>query len=185
MVLPPLPRRLRIGGLIDRSVGAIAVPSLFALALDPVLSAVDTAFVGRLADSGGEQLAALAVGSTALALSSACLGFLATASTPLIASVAAERGEPQALQLSVRILSLAAVVGVAALVALEAGAPTIVDAMGGDSGGFFDTALAVVRVRALSAPALALQAATAGALRATGDARSSLRADDHSELRTT
>ena len=48
--------------------------------------------------------------------------------------------------------------------------------MGGSSGGFYDSSLAVLRVRALSAPALALQAAAAGALRATGDARSTLTA---------
>lgn len=68
---------------IDQEILALAVPALGALALDPVLSLIDTAFIGRLGDS--EPLAGVGIASIVLSMSFSTFNFLAMATTPLVA----------------------------------------------------------------------------------------------------
>lgn len=56
---------------------------VLALAADPLLSIVDTLFVGK---AGTDALAALGVNSALFTLSFLVFNFLATATTPLVAS---------------------------------------------------------------------------------------------------
>ncbi len=56
---------------------------MLALAADPLLSIVDTLFVGK---AGTDALAALGVNSALFTLSFLVFNFLATATTPLVAS---------------------------------------------------------------------------------------------------
>ena len=67
----------------DREILALALPALGALAADPLVSLIDTAFVGRL---GAPELGALGVVSAVFAVSFFLFNFLAFATTPLVAS---------------------------------------------------------------------------------------------------
>lgn len=62
----------------DSAIAALALPAVLALAADPLLSMVDTVFVGR---AGAEPLAALGVNSALFTLAFVVFNFLATATT--------------------------------------------------------------------------------------------------------
>ena len=66
----------------DREIVRIGLPALGALAADPLVSLVDTAFIGRL---GAEALASVAIASAIYAAVFAVFNFLEYAVTPLIA----------------------------------------------------------------------------------------------------
>jgi Na+-driven multidrug efflux pump len=68
VVIPWSARRIRAPGRHkdDRTILALAVPALGALAADPLYSLVDTAYVGHL---GTPQLGAVAVGTAAFTAS--------------------------------------------------------------------------------------------------------------------
>lgn len=66
---------------LDRDILALALPSLATLAVDPLLSAVDAAFVGRI---GPGPLASLAVSSSVFAFSIFLFNFLSSATGPLV-----------------------------------------------------------------------------------------------------
>lgn len=162
---------------LDRRILNIAVPSLFSLALDPLLAAVDTAFVGRL--PGAENLAALGVSASLFSLVFSSFNFFGNAATPIIAEHAGRLGKAEACKLAGSIVAIAALLGLAALLCLEAIAPFFLELMGvhaHDDPILFATALGFIRVRALSAPAVVTQTALNGSLRALGDARSGLAA---------
>jgi putative MATE family efflux protein len=69
---------------IDREIASLALPALGALALDPILSLVDTAFIGRL--GGAAPIAGLGIASIVLSISFSVFNFLAMATTPLVAN---------------------------------------------------------------------------------------------------
>ena len=62
----------------DSAIFALALPAVLALAADPLLSMVDTVFVGR---AGTDALAALGVNSALFTLAFVVFNFLATATT--------------------------------------------------------------------------------------------------------
>src|SRR5690606_22671729 len=66
----------------DREILALAVPALGALAADPLVSLVDTAYVGRL---GVVPLAALGVNVSIFGLAFLVFNFLAYGTTPMVA----------------------------------------------------------------------------------------------------
>src|SRR3972149_2439695 len=63
----------------DRQILRLAVPALGALAADPLVTLVDTAFVGRL---GATELGALGINAAVFSLSFALFNFLAYGTTP-------------------------------------------------------------------------------------------------------
>jgi Na+-driven multidrug efflux pump len=69
---------------IDKELIALAVPALGSLALDPVLSLIDTAFIGRLADAA--PLAGVGIASIVLSISFSVFNFLAIAIIPEVSS---------------------------------------------------------------------------------------------------
>ena len=110
-----------------RRILALAIPALGSLAADPVLSLVDTAFVGRL---GAVQLAALGVDAAIFGFAFALFNFLAYATTPLVAQ-ARGRGEiAESGRIVQRALVLAVVIGVASTVLMVVGARFLVELMG-------------------------------------------------------
>ncbi|KAG8463531.1 hypothetical protein KFE25_003804 [Diacronema lutheri] len=160
---------------LDERIWHIAVPSLFALALDPLLAAIGTAFVGRL--PGEAPLAALSVSASLFQLVFSSFNFFANAATPVIAERVGRHGKAAACDLAVVIVAIAAALGVGALVSLEVAAGGFVALMGIDARAdraLHAAARGFIRVRALSAPAVIMQTALNGALRALGDARSGL-----------
>ncbi|CBN77635.1 mate efflux protein, multi antimicrobial extrusion family [Ectocarpus siliculosus] len=101
---------------------SIAVPALVALSVDPLMSAVDTAYIGRLAaeHGGGEiGLGALALNTNVFTFSFYIFNFLATVPTPFVASARAKGDEKGAARLIGQLLTAALALGVVLLVLLE------------------------------------------------------------------
>ncbi len=67
----------------DRAIAALAIPALGTLAIDPIVTIVDTAWVGRL---GTVELAALAVAGAVFAAVFSVFNFIQVTITPLIAA---------------------------------------------------------------------------------------------------
>ncbi|MEQ8886820.1 MAG: MATE family efflux transporter, partial [Sandaracinaceae bacterium] len=95
---------------------SLAIPALGALAADPLVSLVDTAFVGRL---GPAQLGALGVCASVFGLAFFVFNFLATGTTPLVADAVGRGDRSAASRVTMSALSLAVVAGVGAALVLD------------------------------------------------------------------
>jgi putative MATE family efflux protein len=155
----------------DRAILAFALPALGSLAADPLVSAVDTAFVGRL---GTEALAALGVNAGVFSLAFLVFNFLAYGTTPLVADALARDARAEAGRIISAGLGIAValgLVGTAVLLALEV---PILRAMGAE-GSLLEATGTYLRVRAWAAPAVLLVTVGNGAFRGFGDTRTPLR----------
>ena len=92
----------------DRTIGALAIPALGALAADPLYSIVDTAFVGHL---GVAQLGGLSVGVAAFTASFWIFSFLAYGVTPRVARALGAGRAEDAAAVGVQALWLALILG--------------------------------------------------------------------------
>ena len=137
---------------LDARIWALALPAVASLLLDPVLGAVDTAFVGRLEGEGAAAaLGGLAVSTTVFNFSFKLFNFLAVVTGPLVASQIAAaaakdepRTSPEIAKTSVRVgraaaaetvrgaMTLAVALGVSATLALELGADGVLAWAGGN-----------------------------------------------------
>ncbi len=154
----------------DRAILGLAIPALGALAIDPLLTLADTAFVARL---GTTELAALGVDTALLGFAFFAFNFLAYVTTPLVAR-SLGRGEPEAAQRWVGdALFLAVILGVLVAVVLEVLAPVLVDLMGA-TGEIDDPAVSYLRIRALATPAVLIVTAGHGAFRGHKDTKTPL-----------
>jgi MATE family multidrug resistance protein len=154
----------------DREIAALAVPALGALIADPLLSLIDTAFVGRL---GGDALGALGVASVLFAVAFFVFNFLEYGTTSLIAR-AVGAGDPQRAGRAVTLaLATAVAAGSAVAVLLVVAAGPLVRAIGA-SAGVAAEATTYVRIRALAAPALLVVRAGHGIYRGYQDTRTPL-----------
>ena len=155
---------------LNRRILALAWPALGALAADPLLSLVDTAFVGRL---GTESLAALGIDTALFAFAFAIFNFLAYATTPMVAQ-ARGRGElAESGRVVVRGLVLALGIGVGAGGLLAVFARPLVQAMQAGSE-VVEPAVAYLTVRAVAVPALLVITLGHGAFRGFQDTRTPL-----------
>jgi MATE family multidrug resistance protein len=156
---------------IDRELFAFALPALGGLAIDPLVSLVDTAFVGRL---GATSLAALGVNTSLFSLAFFGFNFLAYTTTPMI-SAALGRGQRQrAGELTVQALFLALLLGIFVAALLNVLTIPLLRMMGA-SGELLPAAATYLRIRALAAPALLILTASRGILYGHGDANTVLR----------
>ena len=105
----------------------MALPAVLALCADPLLSVVDTLFVGR---AGPAPLAALGVNSALFTFSFVVFNFLATATTPLVAASLAAGDRDKAGRVTLQAMALALVLGVALAGGLVAGAEPALALMG-------------------------------------------------------
>ncbi len=137
-------------GRFDREIAALALPALGALVADPLLSLVDTAFVGRL---GADALGALGVSAAVFAVAFFAFNFLEYGTTSLVARSIGAGDRAKAMRASVTALGLAVGSGVVALTVLEVFTGPILTAMGATDG-VRSQALSYVRIRALAAPAV-------------------------------
>jgi len=96
----------------DREILALAVPALGALAADPLVSLIDTAFVGRL---GRVPLAALGVNVAVFSFAFIVFNFLAYGTTPMVARALGRGDRAAAGRVVANAFVLAAVAGVVAL----------------------------------------------------------------------
>ncbi|MGF1664666.1 MAG: MATE family efflux transporter [Acidimicrobiia bacterium] len=153
-----------------RRILGLVIPALGALASDPLVSLVDTAFVGRL---GPTALAALGVDVAIFGFAFALFNFLAYATTPLVAA-ARGRGDLRSSGDVVRqALALGLVIGVGAGVFLAVAAPLLV-ALFDPGPGVADPAVSYLRIRATALPALLVIMAGHGAFRGFQDTRTPL-----------
>ncbi|KAH8049785.1 hypothetical protein JL721_11564 [Aureococcus anophagefferens] len=176
MALPGAPPGREPEPGLDGRIVRIAVPSLFALALDPILNVVDTAFVG-LGGGGAAPLAAVSASTSFFGFVFACTNCFASAGTPLVAAELKPGGggEAGALALGSSIVRSALLVGVVLALAAEAVSGPAMDLFA-PAYELHGAAVDFSRLRALSAPAVVAAAALNGSLRGLGDASSALKA---------
>ncbi len=156
--------------VVNRQILRLAVPALGALAADPLVSLVDTAFVSRL---GEVELARSGVNAAIFSVAFALFNFLAYGTTPLVAK-AIGRGEPSAADRTITTaLVVAAALGAAAVLVLELGGRWFLELMQSPAEAV-DSALAYLRIRAWAAPAVLVILVGHGAFRGFQDTRTPL-----------
>ncbi len=149
----------------------LAFPALGALAADPLVSLVDTLFVGRL---GVTPLAALGVNTSIFSMAFVVFNFLAYGTTPMVAGAVGRGDVDRAGRIAVEALTLAFIAGLVALALLQLFARPIVEAMGA-TGELVEPALVYLRIRAFAGPAVLLITAGHGIFRGWHDTRTPLR----------
>ena len=155
---------------VDREIFALALPALGALAADPLVSMVDTAFVGRL---GVTPLGALGVNASIFSLAFVVFNFLAYGTTPMVARAVGRGDTRGAGRIAMEALVLAGLAGVVALGLLQLFARPILGVMGA-TGPLLDPALDYLRIRAFAGPAVLLITAGHGIFRGWHDTRTPL-----------
>lgn len=152
---------------VDREILGLAVPALGALAIDPLLTLADTAFVARL---GTVELAALGVDAAILSLAFFGFNFLSFVTTPLVAKALGQGEEEVAGHYVSTALVLAVGLGVVMTLLVEALAPGLVSLMGAE-GEVADAAVSYLRIRALATIAVLIVTAGHGAFRGHKDTK--------------
>ncbi len=155
----------------DKEILGLAIPALGALAIDPLLTLADTAFVARL---GTVELAALGVDTAILGFAFFAFNFLAYVVTPLVARALGQGRQDEARRWVGDALLLAVVLGVVVAIVLEIAAPLFVDLMGATPD-VADPAVSYLRIRALATPAVLVVTAGHGAFRGHKDTRTPLK----------
>ncbi|MBW3666685.1 MAG: MATE family efflux transporter [Actinobacteria bacterium] len=154
----------------DREIAGLAVPALGSLAIDPLLTLADTAFVARL---GTTDLAALGVDAAIISFAFFAFNFLAFVTTPLVAK-ALGRGEvARARGIVGTALLLAVALGIPVTLLVIALAPALVDLMGAQAE-VAGPAIDYLRVRALATTAVLVVTAGHGTFRGHKDTRTPL-----------
>ncbi len=154
----------------DRAIAMLAIPALGALVADPVLSLVDTAFVGRI---GKEALGALGISTAVFGLAFVAFSFLEYATTTLVAGAVGVGDRARAGRSALAAIVVAVVAGVVVAGALIALTEPILGAMGAN-GVLRSEAAAYIRIRALAAPAVLVVRACHGIFRGHQDTRTPL-----------
>lgn len=154
----------------DRAILALALPALGALAVDPVVSLVDTAFVARLGDTG---LGALGVCSGLFGLAFFVFNFLAYGTTPLVARADGTGDRAAVGRVVGQALALAVSLGIVGAVVLECFAAPLLIWMGATTA-LLDDAVRYLQARAWAMPAVLVITAANGAYRGISDTRTPL-----------
>ena len=149
----------------DRRIIGLALPALGALAADPLITLVDTAFVGRI---GTTELAALGVNAAIFGLAFFAFNFLAYGVTPLVSQALGRGDTEQAGRVIANGLVAAVALGLLVVAVLEAAAGPILDLMGAtdDLG---REAIGYLRIRGAAAPAVLIITLGHGAFRGYAD----------------
>jgi MATE family multidrug resistance protein len=151
----------------DRAIAALAVPALGSLVADPLLSLVDTAFVGRV---GPDALAGLGVSAAIFGVAFFVFNFLEYGTTTEVARAVGAKDLDGAGRATVTAAVLAVVAGTAAGLLLVAFAGPVTGLLGAD-GAVQVEAVRYVMIRAFAAPAVLLVRSAHGAYRGHQDTR--------------
>jgi MATE family multidrug resistance protein len=151
----------------DKSILALGIPALGALAADPLYSLADTAFVGNL---GAEELGAVAVGTAAFTASFWLFSFLAYGVTPRVARFVGANDGHNAARIGVQALLMALSIGTVVTILGVAFAGPIVRLLGADAD-IQGLAESYLRIRVLSAAAVLVAQVGHGWLRGTQNTR--------------
>lgn len=154
----------------DKEISRLAVPAFGALVAEPLYVLADTAVVGRI---GTEELAGLAVASSALLTGYAVFIFLAYGTTAAVSRLLGAGRERSAAHQAVQGLWLAGAIGVVVTVLVIGFAGPIVDLLGG-TGGVRTNALVYLRISAVGITFQLLTYAGTGYLRGLQDTRTPL-----------
>lgn len=155
----------------DRPILDLAIPALAGLAADPLVSLVDTAFVGQL---GPVPLAALGINASVFSMTFVIFNFLAYGTTPRVGRAVGHGDRDEASRVVMRALLLAVLAGAVALALLQGFARPILRLMGaGDE--LMAPALTYLRIRACAGPAVLLITASHGAFRGYQDTRTPMK----------
>jgi MATE family multidrug resistance protein len=154
----------------NRAILRLAIPALGTLAIDPLLTLIDTAFVARV---GVDELAALGVDTAILGFVFFGFNFLAYATTPLVAQALGRGNQAEARRWVGDAFVLAVLLGLLAAVVVEVLAPWFVSLMGA-SEEVAGPAVAYLRIRGIATPAVLLVTAGHGAFRGYQDTRTPL-----------
>ena len=156
---------------LDRRIVALAVPALGSIAAEPLYTLVDTAIVGHL---GRQQLDALAIATSVLAIVGWLTIFLATATTSAVARLVAA-GDAEAAGRAVgAAYLLAAVLGLITAICVVVAAPWVALALGARAG-VLAGAVGYLRAAAAGLPFLYLSYAGNGHLIGLADTKTPLR----------
>ena len=153
---------------ISQQILALATPALISLAIDPLMTIADTAFVGRYsAPNDPYPLAGLGSAAALLVFSFYVFNFLATATAPLVSKARASKDEAGAKLVGGQALTLALVLGTALMCTLLVFQEQLLHVMGtGVTGVEADHyAQQFLTARALAAPAVLICSASNGILR--------------------
>ena len=160
---------------IGASIMSLAVPALAGLAIDPLMTIADTAFIGRTAASA-DALAGVGSSAAILTFSFYVTNFLCTATTPLLSRARAAGDEDRAVAVGGQALSLAIVLGLTLTAGLIVLCQPLLDVMGtgvtGPDANAYATSFLVIR--ALAAPAVLSISAATGILRGYLDTKTPL-----------
>jgi putative MATE family efflux protein len=151
----------------DREILRLALPALGALAAEPLYVLADTAIVGHL---GRPQIAALGLAGTVLSGAFTIFNFLTYGTTAVVARASGAGQQEQAARLAAQALWLSLGIGLALLVACEAVASPLLDALGGH-GRSGDFAGLYFRIAAIGLPAALVALAGQGYLRGVSNLR--------------
>jgi len=154
----------------DRAIGALAIPALGTLAIDPLVSIVDTAWVGRL---GTAPLASLAIASAVFAAIFSVFNFLPAAVTPLVAGEVGRGDKARAGTIATGALAVALVVGVLIGAVAVLLAEPLTRVFGGEETVAVG-ATAYLRIRFLALPAVLVAMVGHGVFRGHSDTRTPL-----------
>jgi len=154
----------------DAAIAALALPALGTLAIDPLVSIVDTIWVGRL---GTVELAALAVASAVFAAVFAVFSFVSVTITPMVAGEVGRGFPERAGGITKGALLISLALGVVLAFVLGALSESVVGAFGA-TGDVLEQSAAYLRVRAMALPAMLLAMVSVGVYRGHQDTRTPL-----------
>ena len=158
---------IRLRSRHDRAIAALAIPALGSLIAEPVLSLVDTAFIGRV---GTDELGALGVASAVFALGFFVFNFLEYGTTTEVARAVGRDDLAAAGRATMTSLALGAACGVGVSAVLILFRDPIAGGLGA-VGGVRAAAVTYIGIRALAAPAVLVVRAAHGAYRGYQDTR--------------
>lgn len=153
---------------VDRKIAAIALPTLGALSIDPIVALADMACVGHL---GAVALASVAVANNVFNMSFTCFNFLGMATTPAIARAFGRSDEEEASRLIAQALWVAAIIGLVASTLLGIYARPLVQFFGATTE-TIPHSVAYLRARIFAAPFLLSSMVCNGAFRGFQDTKS-------------
>lgn len=165
--------------LSDENVGkailSLAIPALASLAIDPLMTLADTAFIGRTADDSS-ALAGVGSAAALLTFSFYVFNFLCTVTTPLVSKKRAANDNAGAIEVGSQALSLAIVLGVTLSIVLIAFSQPLLQLMGTENTGLEANSYATsfLTLRAIAAPAVFISSASTGILRGYLDTKTAL-----------
>ncbi|MFB6263496.1 MAG: MATE family efflux transporter [Bradymonadaceae bacterium] len=156
-----------LGQPVDREILDLAVPALGGLAASPLVSLVDTAFVGQL---GSTQLGALGVNASLFSMAFVVFNFLAYGTAPKVGRAVGEDAPRRAGRVVLNAGLIALVAGSAATGALLLLDGPILELMGATCE-LRGPAATYLHIRAFAGPAVLLINAGRGAFRGYQDTR--------------